>query len=290
MSPKQSLVLLCAALLPVITPLESLKATPPGSGWSLSFDDEFNDSALDASKWQSKAVWGTGNLNTDQTLYNNVLVGGTSKNILFSGSTLILRAIQDTGDTGSPYSSGLIASYNSFNQAFGYFEISAKMCKAAGSWPAFWFIEGAKEGAYNWPPEIDVIECPVNGGNNPPKIDYMTSHWSLDKYPLDGGADSGSQGTDFYTSSTDLSAGFHTYGLLWEPDRLVWYVDGVERRTLPDNVPYLRAMHIILNNAVGGWGGSPNASQYPADFEVDWARAYTRPLPQPWQANDIGAP
>ena len=73
----------------------------------------------------------------------------------------------------------------------------------------------------------------------------------------------------------DFSQSFHTYAIDWQPNALVWYVDGVERYRWTGAKPN-QAMYPILNLAIGGnWPGAPDASTvFPADFVVDYIRVY----------------
>ena len=50
------------------------------------------------------------------------------------------------------------------------------------------------------------------------------------------------------STPVDLSAGFHTYSLLWTKDRATWYLDGVEEFTTTAHVPQ-QAMYFIANVA-----------------------------------------
>src|ERR1700736_2066789 len=71
--------------------------------------------------------------------------------------------------------------------------------------------------------------------------------------------------------TVDLSKGFHTYGVDWEPGSETFYIDGqvtavLKNTALISNEP----ARLILDLAVGGsWGGAPNASTpSPADMQV----------------------
>jgi len=88
---------------------------------------------------------------------------------------------------------------------------------------------------------------------------------------------------------------FHSYGLLWEPGKLVrWYLDGVpvfevddvalKERCGPKEVnctmerliPF-EPMYIILNIAImkaDGWAKWTKQLQFPATMELDWIRVY----------------
>ena len=88
-------------------------------------------------------------------------------------------------------------------------------------------------------------------------------------------------GTHFYTSSgikvTDLSAGFHTYGVDWQPDTITWYLDGKKVSQAKTPADMNKPMYMIANLAVGGaWGGNADATTpFPAEMKIDYIRAYT---------------
>lgn len=77
-----------------------------------------------------------------------------------------------------------------------------------------------------------------------------------------------------------LSAGFHTYGVDWEPDHITFYLDGAAVGTVTDPtlIPH-QPMYPIMNLAVGGtWGGPPDArTQFPATMDVDYIRVWQAP-------------
>ena len=53
-------------------------------------------------------------------------------------------------------------------------------------------------------------------------------------------------------SSADLTAGYHTYGLLWKPNSLTWYLDGkVVDRYTGSHVPD-QPMYLLANLAIDG--------------------------------------
>lgn len=158
---------------------------------------------------------------------------------------------------GYDVTSGMLTSYRSFAQTYGYFEIRADMPEGKGLWPAFWLLPA--DGA--WPPELDVIE---QIGQNPNEL-ILTAHSNA----------GGSQVTETHKAAVAAADGFHDYGVLWGPQEIVWYYDGVEvaRTATPDDMH--DPMYMIVNLAVGGIAGAPadNLAE-PAEMQIDHIRVY----------------
>ena len=158
---------------------------------------------------------------------------------------------------GYGYTSGMISTKESFAQTYGYFEMRAELPSAAGGWPAFWLVPA--DGS--WPPELDVMET-LTGD---PNLDHTTAH-------------SISTGTHTQVAAEnfipDTASGFHTYGVLWTPTDLVWYVDGVEVFHAATPADMNKPMYMIANLALGGWSGAIDNAQMPEEMRIDYIRAY----------------
>ncbi|MEM6653209.1 MAG: glycoside hydrolase family 16 protein, partial [Pseudomonadota bacterium] len=84
--------------------------------------------------------------------------------------------------------------------------------------------------------------------------------------------------------SRTACGGFHTHSLHWTPDRILIAVDGKPYFHYPKEDkryrywPFDRPHHLILNIAVGGWGGRKgiDPEAFPARMEVDYVRVYQR--------------
>ena len=157
------------------------------------------------------------------------------------------------------YTSGMINTWHSFSQKYGYFEMRADLPEGQGLWPAFWLLP--QDGS--WPPELDIMEVL---GNDPTRL-YTTAH---------------SNATGSHTMKTlgttvaDMSSGFHTYAVDWRQDKITWYFDGKQVFQTATPADMHKPMYMIANLAVGGyWPGSPDAStKFPAEFKIDYIRAY----------------
>lgn len=154
---------------------------------------------------------------------------------------------------GRPYTSGLISSQPSFSQTYGYFEARVKLPRGKGLWPAVWMLPAD----LGWPPEIDIMESVGN-----PFQAFMTVH----SRPVP------TKGVEVHPSSDD----FHTYAVSWDPQKVVFYLDGVETQRMPTPSDMHRPMYILANLAIGGdWAGTPDASTaFPAKFSIRYIRAY----------------
>jgi beta-glucanase (GH16 family) len=244
---------------------------PVGSagGANLVFSDEFNGPSLDTSKWRTCSWWASTTCsietNAEQELY-------TPNNVSVSNGVLDLQARQESavGWNGKTYNytSGMISSgglYGSsapgFSYTYGYAEARVKVPAGQGLWPAFWQLPAD----YSWPPEIDAME--ILG--NQPSTTYMHYHY------LDAAGNT--QGPGASWTGPDFSAGWHTFGVDWEPTAITYYVDGVARWSFTDAANITnKPQYLVLNLAVGGnWPGAPNASTpFPSDFLVDYVRVW----------------
>lgn len=161
------------------------------------------------------------------------------------------------------YISGILTTQGSFAQKFGYFEIRAKIPVGQGVWPAFWML--ANNGG--WPPEIDVIE---GRGQRPGDL-VMTTHWRIPNGVVK------SCGFDF--TVPDAPTAFHDYGVLWLPDRLIYFIDRkpVFDMRVPDT--FVDPMYMMVNLAMGtktlpGVGFVDATSPVTVAFEIDRISAW----------------
>jgi beta-glucanase (GH16 family) len=232
------------------------------SGWKLTWSSNFG--GPDArSKWLYYSG-GTG-FGVKQLQWYDAANTAFSKN-----GQLVITA--DKGGGGNTcwygacrYTSARIETKNTFSQTYGQFEARIKFPAGLGLWPAFW-IEGANVYQVGWPAcgELDVIEPK---SQNP----YLVSgyaHATRFKH------------RSLLTVTTPITAGFHTYGVIWNPRGVTWYFDGhaYSHMNSYKGSPFNKPFFIILDLAVGGgYPGKPTAAtHFPAKMVVDWVRVYSR--------------
>lgn len=285
--------LLAAAI--VCSTLSPAFSAPPGTGWTLTYAEEFNSTM--PSVCNSVGVLEPGWLPTDW--YTNHTMGDANTYFCFPGidtynpfsiyaAGLRIAAVNQARG-GKSYSSGWLTtakgyagsgnlqSSTYFHQKYGYFEARCKLPtgadKSKGMWPAFWLLPANNDQSAA---EYDIFEVL---GNAPTKI-HQTAHWN----------NYGNM-QHFEYVGPDTSTGYHVYGFEWDATNIKWYVDGVLTQTQTNR--YNSDMFVNLDLAVGGsWPGAPDANTvFPAYMDTDYVRVYAKnvALPSPWASQDIGS-
>lgn len=255
--------------------IESPKSIDPDC-WAQSFNDDFN--SLDywnpetkQGQWKTSYIWDRDTIiNEELQYYIDPEEHGVSP---FSVSNGILNIIANNTPAalkqkvkGQQYISGVLTSENGFSQKYGRFEVFAKVPKGKGLWSAFWLLPSFDQ----WPagvailPEIDVMEYLGHEGNTYHTTLHTNQNGPLESHPYK------------HSLKIDPSEDFHLYSVIWTPEKVEWYFDGnqVASHETPDD--YTEPVHFLLNLAVGGWAGQPDAkTSFPATYSIDYVRAYT---------------
>ena len=224
-----SLILLCWTLV-------SCKSSKTSSGWSLIWEENFNQKkSFDSQVW-SKIPRGKSDWNNYMTDFDSCYAMRKGK--------LVLRGIVNhtqRNDT-APYLIGGV--YTKGKKAFtnGRIEICAKLNAAGGAWPAIWMLpEGAA-----WPSggEIDIMERLNNDS-----IAYQTVHSHYT-----------------YTLGIKDHPVSHSTGVI-HPDQTK------EEGQFPFTQPFYLLIDMQLG---GSWVGAVSPEDLPVEMEVDWVRFYQR--------------
>ncbi|MCW3846052.1 glycoside hydrolase family 16 protein [Sphingomonas sp. LB-2] len=285
MKPVLALAAALAALLPgAALAQQPAAATAPGNepialpaGYSLVWSDEFDQgSAPDRRKWRfdtsrNKAGW-----------YNNELqyyAADRPENVRIEHGVLVIEARKERLSSmadygGQHYSSGKLVTQGTANWQYGYFEIRAKLSCGKGMWPAIWML--GSDGGAGWPGlgEIDIMEMVAWD----PTTVHGTIHTAA--YNHVKGTQKGAR-----TTIADTCGSFHTYQLDWNADRILIGVDGHaymrfdnDHKGNHDTWPFASPQYLILNVAIGGWGGQQGVdpAAFPSKMEVDYVRVYQK--------------
>ncbi|WP_420601590.1 glycoside hydrolase family 16 protein [Flagellimonas sp.] len=234
--------------------------------WKVVWEDHFNSSELDSSKWtkipQGKADW------------NDQMTDKDARCFDWKDGKLHLIGIKNNDTLSDPrtYLTGGIYTKGKFAFQYGKIEIHAKLESAKGAWPAIWMLSHENRyGAYPRNGEIDIMEH-----LNFDDIIYQTTHsyYTLELKQKDN--------PQYYGTTTVNTEEFNTYGLEWYPDKLVYTLNGKPTFTYPkvDGVdssqwPFDQPFYILIDQQLGGsWVGDVDLEQLPVNMIIDWVKVY----------------
>ena len=182
------------------------------------------------------------------------------------------------------YTASSVTTRKSFHFRYGRVEVRAKIPTASGSWPAIWLLGNR----WSWPEcgEIDMLEYYIAKGV--PSIlanacwgseRKFTPIWDSAVIPL----------THFTDKDADWTKKFHVWRMDWDEHFIKLYLDEELMNTIDlsqtrnrdemgmnpfsNNVEGF-GMYILLNLALGENGGTPDDSQFPMQYLVDYVRVY----------------
>ncbi|HNX04423.1 MAG TPA: glycoside hydrolase family 16 protein [Opitutales bacterium] len=254
-----------AALTTIVPALCSPAATLV---WSDEFEGSFG--YPDPAKWTYE-TGGDGWGNSELQYYTNRR-DASANAFIWQGSLIVQARRESFG--GSAYTSARLNSAASWK--YGRFVIRAKVPSGAGTWPAIWMLP--TENVYgSWPGsgEIDIME---HLGKDSGRI-HTSLHTGAQNHMLGN-----SRSTNFLVG--DAASAFHEYRIDWTAAGIWFYVDDVQKYYTPNEStqgaadasafwPFDQSFHLLLNLAMGGWGGAIDDSVLPQNFEIDYVRVYS---------------
>ena len=246
-----------------LTVLVILLALPLQAQFSTNtiWSDEFGYSGSpDVTKWGFETGgggWGNNELQFYTARTNNARV---------ENGALVINARQENYG-GNAYTSARLHSLGQGDWTYGRVVVRARFTGAAGTWPAIWMLP--TDWVYGgWPDsgEIDLMEhVSTHGQSVQASIHTRDYNFQINT------AKSGFQyGVDYWN--------WHDYIIEWYPNRLDVAMDGSRFFSFRNEGqgyakwPFDQRFHLMLNVAVGGWGGSPSFTS--ETMEIDYVRAY----------------
>ncbi len=227
-----------------------------GGQWQCSWSDEFNSGSL-SSAW-GVIPYGLGSA----CLYDDPSYVSVSGGMLNLSARKLAVSDPCTTKWGLQYGGAGIQT-NGFAQAFGRFEIRAKLPAAAGTWPAFWLSPSDQ----TFDGEIDILETYGGRGSNGDATLHVPA----------GGPGPQTR----CTISPDYATSFHTYAMEWAPGSIKIYYDNTlcvnftsvasGKSGLPST--FDKKYQILLDLAVQPWY-PPNGSGIPSTMQVDYLRVW----------------
>jgi beta-glucanase (GH16 family) len=249
--------------------------------WSDEFAATVAQSAPNPQNWTYDAGangWGNGELETYCAYGSNTAPCDSKSPNAYVGNDGYLHIIARQPASGT-YTSARMKTEGLQSFQYGRIEASIKMPQGQGFWPAFWML-GDNITSVNWPAcgEMDIMESI----GKMPSTNYGSIHGTGFTGTMIGTAYNLPNGARFADA-------FHTFGILWSPKQIQYYVDSptnIYATYTPSSLPKgaiwpfdSGKFFFILNLAVGGsWPGSPDAtSVFPQEMLVDYVRVYSEP-------------
>ena len=257
-----------------------------GKQWNVIFNDDFNGSSLDTTKWSPCFDWNSGNCTSS---FNDGREHYQASQVQLSNGTAKLVAEPLSPPLSSTacyldsctYKAGLISTSrpiaNStskylFPFTYGYIESRMKYPAHSGFFTAFWMLP--TNTSYSYRSEIDIVE--ILGGD--PNTIFMTYHYNnrASSYkPNTGDHNNGA------CAVKDYSTDWVRFGVDWEPTYIAWYINGVKcgqfngDATTIENGPMQIILHMMIdNNWERSWGLTLSDLTQKDQLEVDYVRIY----------------
>ena len=172
------------------------------------------------------------------------------------------------------FTSGRLDTQGKLSFKYGFIESRIKMPAGSGNWPAFWML-GENINQVGWPysGEMDIVEI----HSDRPTVTTSATHFSITDTP-NTCCGNARYVFDEVSVGVDVSRDFHTYAIAWLPNSISYYFDGrLVGNTTPSRVwgkwVFNDKFFLILNNAVGSFGGSW-ANLQSSTMSIDWVRSY----------------
>ena len=256
-------------------PVTPYKDSIDMSKFELVFSDEF-DHGFDDTVWQGHYVYGDNDTQKrDTAWWNRDQVSFTE-----DGCLKLTVEYKEDGPAGpNYYSYGMETNPNKnyngrhtgYEQLYGYFEIRCILPKGQGLNPAFWLLtdgmweddtDGGVSGA-----EVDVFETDTD--NQPGDRDYGSVYHTIHVDAYGDAHHSEWQGA-FYAD--DPYNQFNTYGVEWNEEGYIFYVNGVETARTDFGGVCRVPLYLIIS--VGVDENVKQNGDLPASLIVDYVRAY----------------
>jgi beta-glucanase (GH16 family) len=248
--------------------------------WKLVWSDEFEMSgAPDPAKWgfqkgfvRNKELQYYTDCPENARVENGMLLIEARKervkNRRFKSGSGDWRRNREFGE----YSSADLTTKGLFSWTFGRVEVRAKLPEGSGVWPAIWAMGDVRTG---WPScgEIDLMEYVgadpdiLHSGIHFKDLETRKHRKIGVKWPV----------------TAALSGDFHVYALERTAERIDFFLDdqlvqsiAVDEAGPGADNPFRKPHFLLLNLAMGGWGGEVDESLFPHKFWIDYVRVFTK--------------
>ncbi len=239
------------------------------SKFTLAWADEFDGDSVSWSDWSGHYTYGS-----DASVRRGGYFQRDMASVANGNLTIRTDYIENGLGGGGPgyYSYGM-DTRGHYEQLYGYFECRCILPKGRDLWAAFWMINDGtfhEDGSGADGAEIDIFESPNWGKKIEQNSVTHTIHF-------DGYGDAHQSETQGAFYANNPYEEYNTYGLEWNKDEYIFYINGVESARTSFGVSQNPEI-LILSVEVGGNNAVPSEAvknnTYPTDYKVDYVRAY----------------
>ena len=257
------------------TPVTPYGDTVDMNRFELVWQDEF-DAGFDETVWQGHYVYGDNDTRLrDTAWWNREQVSFTD-----DGCLLLSAAYREDGPKGAGYYSyGMETNPNKnyngkhtgYEQLYGYFEIRCILPKGSGLNPAFWMLS---DGMWNDDTDGGVSGCEIDIFET--KYTYNESsiyHGSVyHTIHVDSYEENHKKEVQGYYYADDPYNKFNTYGVEWNKDGYIFYING--RETARTDFAGVCEVPLYFIISIGVDDGIKQNGFLPSAMKVDYVRAY----------------
>jgi hypothetical protein len=227
---------------------------PDGYDFKLVWADEFDGETLDTTKWDYRLC-----------MMGKRHPAWTDKGVKIENSCAVFSVFEENGEivssqiqTGYNFMDQPVTETifgitdhlqwpigklreNKFTHKYGYYECYCKLQQLQGWWSAFWIqspIIGASLDPKLTGSEVDIMEY-FDPNGHVAAHNVFTGGYGLDmKHRCVGGK---------FVDKNE----FHRFGLLWLPDKYIFYIDGVEDGVISENVSGIEQFIMVSTETKG---------------------------------------
>ncbi|HWD52332.1 MAG TPA: glycoside hydrolase family 16 protein, partial [Acidimicrobiales bacterium] len=254
-----------------------------GSTWSCSFDTEFTGTTLDTTKWTpittATSGYTSGLVACFVNTPNNISVGNGYLSLTARKEAAPFTCTDPYGSFTTQYTSGTVSTYGLFSQAYGRFEVNAKLPSAtvAGLQSSLWLFpqNELKYGAWPASGEIDIAET----YSEYPTLAIPYIHYNYNS--VNAATNTNVVTNDYCTIDPTQ---FNDYVVEWTPTTITMLYNG--QTCLVDHwipaspevapQPFDQPFFINLTQALGLATNNfdPSTTPLPATSEIKYVRAW----------------
>lgn len=278
---------------PATEPVERIDGTTPAAGcgptirkadgtpWRCTFVEDFDGTQLDPSKWGYQLSFNTGYTNSGDCFTGDprthVLGGGAMQLKSIAVPTFTCERKNPRKNFTAYFQSGMITTIGRWSQAFGRWEIRAKLPsqRMQGVQTSFWLWpdDPFKYGVWPLSGEIDLMEWYSR------YPEYVIPYFHYQPGDTQAAQTQSTWGCQPFRDASE----WHTYGLEWTRTHLIATVDGTPCLTHRINAlaleapkPFDQPFSIQLTQTIGRSNNAhtPGLTELPAVTTIDYVRVW----------------